>query len=105
DNAPKYRALLDHIDACTTNAVKEAFSGIRLKIWPNPGSGLFRLSGESVGAIREIQVLNLTGQLLMRAEWDGADALDLSGLPPGAYFVRFSDGQHWQVEKAVVQKR
>lgn len=104
DNAPKYRALLDHIDACGINSVHGTPPASGLKIWPNPGSGLFHLSYEGPARSKAVQVQSLTGQILFQGSSQADGLLDLSWLLPGVYFIRVFDGKRWQVEKAIIQK-
>lgn len=75
----------DIIDA--TSVRELALPASAISIAPNPASGLVRISlrGQE-GGIEGISLYSPSGQLLR--EWVGNLEMDVSGLPPGLYWVR-----------------
>lgn len=75
----------DIIDATSTREL--ALPASAISIAPNPASGLVRISlrGQE-GGMEGISLYSPSGQLLR--EWVGNQDIDVSGLPPGLYWVR-----------------
>lgn len=119
DDAPKYRALLDHIGACDNITSTEAAPPAgRISVSPNPSGGLVRLECTG-GTPEKVALFSLAGRLLMQAAWpdswrDHPDRepaarpesgwLDLSGLPSGTYFLKVTGGERQWVEKVVLAR-
>lgn len=66
-------------------------------VYPNPGTGLFRVSGND---IREIRVSDLTGKLITTTANPG---FDLTGFPPGIYLVKISTGTGTAFRKVILK--
>jgi len=69
--------------------IGEAF-GSSLRVWPNPGSGIFRIEG--LHGAEMVEVMDATGRSISRRATNGPDALtiDLSEQPDGLYMLRLS---------------
>lgn len=89
-NAPKYRALVDHIEPCeTATTVFEKHLKADFEIYPNPAKNLVQLNFPSATA-GQISVFTPNGQLLL-SEWMPSSELHLlevAALPAGIYFLR-----------------
>jgi hypothetical protein len=60
-----------------------------LKIYPNPGSGWFKLESTQSG---EINILNSLGEVVYRSMHSGSMVdINLSNLPAGIYLIRVGD--------------
>ena len=71
--------------------------GLSLSVQPNPACGLVCIrAGVPPGQTASLRVYDITGRLIERREVDGnvqhAAQLQLTGLLPGVYFCRLSDG-------------
>jgi hypothetical protein len=64
-----------------TIGLNEAEMALTLSVYPNPSDGIFHLSQ----VIEEGKIVNLNGQVLMTVK---GEALDLSTLPQGIYFLQ-----------------
>jgi hypothetical protein len=64
-----------------TIGLNEAEMALTLSVYPNPSNGIFHLSQ----VIEEGKIVNLNGQVLMTVK---GEALDLSALPQGIYFLQ-----------------
>ena len=75
------------------------FSGdAQLKIWPNPGTGIFNIRLEDAFS-REVEIMvhDLNGKLVMQKEFNGVSGslhtrIDLAGRAAGIYHLRVVDG-------------
>jgi hypothetical protein len=69
--------------------IGEAF-GSSLRVWPNPGSGIFRIEG--LHGAELVEVMDATGRTISRRATNGPDALtiDLSEQPDGLYLLRLT---------------
>ncbi len=76
--------LLDRIESGPMNAGSTT-SVAELVAFPNPTSDLINLSK----TVEEVQILNSTGQLILRAF--GTQSIDLTSLPNGVYLLRSLD--------------
>jgi|GEM_PF-2224682 len=64
-----------------------------VKVWPNPGSGLFTFDGSMMsGAVREIAVLDSYGRyvkMIKNPNFEPDLQIDISAYPSGIYFFRY----------------
>lgn len=67
-------------------SINEPTHSSHLRIFPNPGNGLFTLDLDGF-TIKVIQVLNATGQLVYNATSTTSNEMDLGQLSPGIYQV------------------
>ena len=69
------------------------FTSVRIKVYPNPTSGMLRLDLSCGLAAPECSLFDLQGRLLQKqAVSDGMAELDLKDYAPGYYFLRVTDG-------------
>jgi len=74
--------------------------GALLKIYPNPAQAMVRV--EAGFAMKKIEILDIAGRALMAALPNAPFySLDMSGLQPGMYFIKISDGQNETMKKLV----
>ena len=82
---------LKMIDADETFAyskiVNIKFEGTGMTIYPNPTSSKIKLS-ETGEKVDKVQLINLSGAMLLQAVPDSANEIDLSRIPQGSYVVR-----------------
>ncbi|NTV83137.1 MAG: T9SS type A sorting domain-containing protein [Bacteroidales bacterium] len=57
--------------------------------YPNPASNEIRVSGDSLARIKTIRLFNQLGQEMIHQSFDG-QAIDVSNLPSGIYFLELS---------------
>jgi hypothetical protein len=60
------------------------------QIYPNPGKGVFTVSGLNISAPYTLR--NLQGQIVNQGWMDTDGMLDLSAVSPGTYFISFYNG-------------
>ena len=58
----------------------------RFTVWPNPTTGVLHLEGKDIA---NVEVMNMLGQVVWKTE--AAEAIDLSGLENGMYFLMVRD--------------
>jgi len=88
-NTPLYVAL-DNIKIHTSLSVENPAT-LSFRTWPNPASG--ELFAET-GAPANIQVLNLSGQILLQQQTSSSPArIDLQHLPSGVYILKTETAQ------------
>ncbi|MBL0063569.1 MAG: T9SS type A sorting domain-containing protein [Bacteroidetes bacterium] len=78
-----------------------------LSIYPNPGEGLFHISGTiPAGEKVEMSVMNVMGQMIsVNKNFTGNnDVIDLSSVSPGIYTVRFSTASGYSATKKIVKQ-
>lgn len=80
-------------DAITS--VEEETSGAELAVFPNPASGAATIAFDATGGTAEITLTDVIGRIVRTERYENAGgfaALDLSGLPQGAYTVTLTAG-------------
>jgi hypothetical protein len=82
---------------------------LAVRIYPNPSRGLLKLElGEQGDAELDLEIRNLTGQLVHQQTWpQGSYAnrleLDLSALPQAVYLVKVQQGIRYRYERIIIQ--
>jgi Secretion system C-terminal sorting domain len=69
-----------------------------LKVFPNPSTGRFQLSGPDVPLDAQVRVMNMSGVLVLERQL-GDGHFDLSNLPAGIYVLNV---QYGSTRKAIV---
>lgn len=96
-----YRDLLDNTSHLENKP--------EIKIYPNPTSASIFIEVGTVGPqeIQHVVILDVTGRVLLRQTLRAhRTALDVSTIPPGAYYLRFSDGGgHFFYTKKLIKTR
>lgn len=73
----------------------EDLQGNSIKIYPNPGNGIFRMDAWQVASGDMFQVYDITGARVGFFRLDNTRLVDISGLSSGIYFIRsVSNGRH-----------
>ncbi|MBK9075158.1 MAG: T9SS type A sorting domain-containing protein [Flavobacteriales bacterium] len=90
--------MLAFLDQCATTTTDERDAGITDHVlWPNPSSGIVRLTTGNTGANARIEVRDALGQVVRTyqasALGSGPWTMDLSGLARGLYHVNMADGE------------
>ena len=74
--------------------IEEASRVRGLNVWPNPAQDVLFVESD---VAKDVVILNVTGEIVMRTEIVGKEGLEVSGLPTGVYWVRDVDGGEGQV--------
>ncbi len=77
--------------------------GINPSIYPNPATKMIHFSGLGKESLM-LNVLTQQGQTILVQEVKNRDMLDISVLPVGSYFFRFSDGQNTYFRKVSIME-
>jgi len=77
-------------------AVEEESLEKQYSVYPNPGSGLFKVRGED---ILEIDVLNASGSVVYTGK---SASVDISEQPKGIYYVKITTGNGIVVKKVLL---
>ncbi|HQV39168.1 MAG: T9SS type A sorting domain-containing protein [Flavobacteriales bacterium] len=86
---PVYFGPVDH-----TGILGPEESGGSLRIWPNPATKMIRITSPE-GYAKEIVIADISGrQLVHRSSSPPMDAVDISTLAPGRYFIRIVTNQN-----------
>ncbi len=96
-NCSASASSIANVSACTGIEELEA---TRLSIYPNPGSGIFKVHASTD---LNITVTNQTGQVLSTTTLKPGDStIDLSGYAAGIYFISGQNGQQLLKQKIVI---
>lgn len=96
------------IDVCTSISEKEN-SGIKLEVYPNPSSGIFNISVNSVeDQVFTLRILNLQGQQVFSGQMNVeqgsySNQIDFTYFPKGIYYVLVSNGTSVVTKKIVFE--
>jgi hypothetical protein len=84
-----------------TVSIKEAAANQRLRIYPNPVSGLLNISGIAKGEYK-LEVYDPSARLLIRRNGQTMDAgIDVSSLLPGVYLLRLTGKEITYTERFI----
>jgi len=83
-NATNCSSTSEILNICMTTSVNtpDALPGISIS--PNPGTGLFVISGITEG---DYNILNTTGQIMQSGRLNGDLSIDISAMSQGVYFI------------------
>ena len=111
--APKYRALINHINSCQTAvAINEITNKSDIvKVFPNPASGIFSFVLENTIPLKpesdgyRIEIYNVVGEKIYHKHlYSGKTEINLSREAKGIYFYKiFSEGKFISGGKLIVQ--
>ena len=93
----------------TSTSVSPAATGIRnlsgsFGFFPNPSTGLVNFEMNTSNADAELVILNSKGQEVMNSRISkGSSQIDLSHLPKGMYFVKFTGKGSSELQKLILQ--
>jgi len=89
------------VNACT--GVNEITYATSIQVYPNPNHGKFTLVAEGIDVV---SLFNLTGQLIHTYQLNKSEKtnLEISGLSPGLYFIRYDDYKTSRVVKIIVSE-
>jgi hypothetical protein len=77
----------------------------QIKIFPNPSEGIFTITSQKTRGDQEITVRDITGKVVLHTHKSFSSAqieLNLTGCPPGIYFIRLSDDKAINNLKVVI---
>jgi hypothetical protein len=87
-------------------SVEDAASNSALNVYPNPGNGVFNISGLTGNSTR-ITVTDLTGRTVAERTLNNASAVQevaLTDLTDGVYQMRIEQGEQVEVKKIVIRR-
>lgn len=76
-----------------------------LKVYPNPGNGLFNIYVSALSENSSVQVINGLGQLILTQRLrENTAVLNLTSLPKGIYFIKFREGENTvKAQRVIIQ--
>jgi CubicO group peptidase (beta-lactamase class C family) len=93
---------LDDVSVAFPTGIAGNNASGKISVYPNPATGLITVSGLPVNS--EIQIMDLTGKLLMTMETMNTTAtFDIRNLPQGLYFIRSMNGETTGIGKFIKQ--
>ena len=96
-NAFALRMVLDPTISVGENAELEG-----MRVFPNPSNGNVTIETGSVKPC-QVEVLNLLGEMVVSARFQGRTTLDLTDLSKGVYTLRVLDGEVSRTERLVIR--
>jgi len=99
--ATRESAGLENLSVETVQSeMPESFS---VEVFPNPAREFVNLHFVGTDEAAEVELLNLSGQVLRQVRAEGQTRLDLQRLPTGMYILRVRYGQQVETHKIVKQ--
>jgi len=83
--------------------VEEINTDLNLKIWPNPASDILYI--DELDKIDELYLCSINGSIIKSKEDFVNDALDVSMIPNGMYFIKARIGNDIYFEKIIIQSK
>lgn len=77
--------------------------GYHFRIAPNPSRGAFQIQLGDLTSAVQVSVINMLGQPVYTQEQRDAAPLEVSGLPPGVYWVQVSGKAGQTAQKVIIQ--
>jgi hypothetical protein len=97
-----YRNFLAGVYTGTTTAIPES-DAADLRIYPVPARDHIMLDLRGKGILR-FEIIDMSGKVPISGVTSGQEKIDISGLPPGQYFIRVSDeNSGWQAAKTILK--
>ncbi len=95
------------IDYRDNTAVKQHNPARDFVVYPNPAAEVIHISAENGAGLREVAIINLTGQVVLSKVWNAGygqnTSLNVSGLAKGLYLLRVTEGQEVYTTKIVLR--
>lgn len=79
----------------------DMFAANKPKIYPNPSTGIVSFEHENIASI---EVVDLTGKVLVSKTENITNSLDLTNLNDGVYFVKINSNNKIVTEKIIIKK-
>ncbi|MBT8267411.1 MAG: T9SS type A sorting domain-containing protein [Bacteroidia bacterium] len=93
---------VDNIEAATTLGIDDLVHITSLKISPNPGHDLLKISLKDISNTSTLKVFNVHGVLIMDTKLKHTNTtLTISNWTSGIYFIEISDGSKREVKKFI----
>lgn len=67
------------------------FNKLKISVFPNPGNGIFQLSGLESGRVYGIRIFDITGQIILEKQTSNNESIDISRAEASIYFVVLTD--------------
>lgn len=75
----------------------------QLRAYPNPTTGIVKLSGQILQDIKTTALYDLTGNLLWSEQLPASDVIDLSSFPPGIYVLQIHTKDNERLTQKLVK--
>ena len=82
--------------------IEEVHNNNLLSIYPNPAGNHLSININSVSSTQSIQIINHQGEVVYNNPKFTSTAIDVSSLPNGLYFLRYSNSASFSVNKFIV---
>lgn len=93
NDAPKYQALVDHINACSSITLVEQMDGSEIEIYPNPANGQLNIQLPPKADISKnyFIVYNVAGKLIYQGQMTGRkETFQVESLSHGLYIIELN---------------
>lgn len=90
-NGPqKYSLIVSSLNDVTLNNNQFSAADNQIMVYPNPASNVLNYGSQSLAEIQEITIREITGkEIFKRTNVAATDAIDVSSLASGVYFITF----------------
>ncbi len=102
--ADQGQSLITEIQIAPASIADNTLESICL--YPNPGNGVFHLTFPETDQVINIQISNLTGQVIFNKRFEELSTnqiIDLGSLNPGLYFVKITFGNQFILRRIIIQ--
>jgi len=95
-----YNSSRSNIASDITAGLNETNKELSEKLYPNPAKDHFIISGEN---ITSAEIINLTGQVVLKPILNSTNIVDISNFPTGSYLVKIKQGNSFVYSRIVKQ--
>jgi len=88
--------------ACAGNGIEKYSGSNEANIYPNPSNGNFVIETSSTDK-QSLQIIDITGKLVLQQTVIGKTTIDASSLDNGIYFMQLNTGEGFYSKKIIVQ--
>ncbi|MFI5141624.1 MAG: PKD domain-containing protein [Bacteroidia bacterium] len=89
--------------ACASNGIEKYTGSTEVNIYPNPNNGNFVIE-TNLSDKQTVQILDVTGKLVLQQTINGKAIIDASSLDNGIYFVQLNTSEGLFTKKIIVQR-
>jgi len=107
-NSDNKQFLISQVIGAVNNVATNDYTATNeFSVYPNPSSGLFYINNHSTTSLSvQLEVKNSLGQVVFSAtDFTMNEAINLSNMAPGMYFIQLSDGSRLQSFKVIKNKQ
>ena len=98
------KTKINYIDvlACAGNGIEKYSGSTEANIYPNPSNGNFVIETNQTEK-QTLQIMDVTGKLVLQQIINGKSTIDASSLDNGIYFVQINTSESFYIKKIIVQ--